>query len=254
MDRHEENQSDHSFQMNIEAFCQRRILRCSTSYYLLLATLLLNIGLTGVAGAGGFCEPFRQSKVPQYVLDTMINAATIGHFYRFQSATSQVGFSIDSTLKPIKGNFKKIEGGIAMESGAEHQGQALIAIETDSVSTLNPLVDSIIKSGAFLDADDYPQILFISTRFKWLTETTGFLKGKLTLHGVTKPVAFHVKLSDPTGNRVGKSNTALARITTSINLKNFGMDKMAFGVNETVNLTIRVQATKSKLSCIQCHG
>jgi polyisoprenoid-binding protein YceI len=254
MSKQKENQSDHSFQMNIEAFCQRRILRCSTSYHLLLATLLLNIGLTGVAGAGGFCEPFRQSNVPQYVPDTMIDAATIGHLYRFQSANSQVGFSIESTLKPIKGNFKKIEGGIAMESGAEHRGQALIAIETDSVSTLNPLVDSIIKSGTFLGADDYPQILFISTRFKWLDETTGFLKGNLTLHGVTKPVAFHVKLSDPGGNRVGKSNTALARITTSINRTDFGMNKMALAVSETINLSIRVQATKSKLSCVQCHG
>ena len=240
--------------MKIEAFCESKIMQYGTFFRLFLSTLMLNIGLTGAVGASGFCEPFRQSKVPQYVRDTMINAAITGNFYRFQSEASQVGFSIDSTFKHVDGNFMKIEGGIAMESGAEHHGQALIAIKTDSVSTLNPLVDSIIKSGTFLDTDKYPQIIFTSTGFKWLDETTGFLKGNLTLHGVTKPITFRVKLSDPAGNRVGTSDTALARMTTSINRTDFGMNKMAFGVSEKVNLSIRVQATKSKLSCLQCHS
>ncbi|MEN8214414.1 MAG: YceI family protein [Pseudomonadota bacterium] len=240
--------------MYCEATCQGKIMHRGTSFRWLLFALTMNIGWIGAAAAGGFCEPFRQVKVPQYVLNTMIDAATIGHLYRFQSETSRVKFSIDSSFKLVEGNFRKIEGGIAMESGAEHRGQALIAIKTGSVSTSNSLVENIIKSDTFLDVDEYPQILFTSTGFKWLGDTSGFLKGNLTLHGVTKPVSFHVKLSDLQGNRVGKSNAALARITTSINRNDFGMNKLPFAVNDKVNLSIRVQAAKSKLDCLQCHG
>ncbi|OEU46251.1 MAG: hypothetical protein BA866_11290 [Desulfobulbaceae bacterium S5133MH15] len=221
---------------------------------LLLVILIVNIGFPGVAVAGGFCEPFRQSNVPQYVLNTMIDAASAGHLYLFQPEISQVGFSIDSTFMHVDGKFTKIEGGIAMESGVEHKGQALFAIRTDSVSTSNPLIDCIIKSNTFLDVENYPQILFISTGFKWLSNTTGHLKGKLTLHGVTKPVAFNVKLSDSVCKGVGKSDTVVAKISTSVNRTDFGMNEMKSAIGDTVVLSIRVHAKRSKLLCLQCHG
>lgn len=221
---------------------------------LLLTTLLLTGGLSKSAVADRFCTPFLQGKVKQHVLDTMLDAALIGHLYRIQPATSRVGFCIDSKFKHVRGDFRDIEGGISMKPSADSYGQALLSINTDSISTSSPMIESVIKSKTFLDVAHYPEILFVSTGFEWLLGTAGVLEGNLTLHGVTKPVIFNVEVSDIKGNRVRKSSeNILIRITTNISRADFGMERMAFTVSDSVKLCMSVRAKKTTRSCLQCH-
>ncbi len=210
--------------------------------HLLLAVLLLVSWITVTAAEPKLCTPFRDGKVKQSVLAVMLEAAKIGNLYRIQAETSEVGFCIDSKFQQIKGSFKDIEGGIALESGADNDGQALLVIKTASVSTSSGLVENIIKSDTFFDVENYPEILFVSTGFEWESKTEGVLKGKLTLHGISKPVTFNVKLSDLKGNKVGKSDIILVKITTSIKRADFGMDSMTVMVSDTVKLCMSVQA------------
>ena len=200
-----------------------------------------------------FCAPFLHGKVAQPALDTMLDAARLGHLYRIDAKTSEVDFCVDSRIKRVRGRFRDVEGGIAMKPRAERHGQALLAIDTDSVSTSNPLIENIIKSETFIDVAHYPEILFVSTGFEWLAETTGVLKGDLTLRGITRPVTFNVEISDLDGNRVGNSDTLLISIVTTIRRADFGMKKMAGMVSETVQLCMRVLAKKSGHTCLQCH-
>ncbi len=215
---------------------------------LLLTTLLLISGISTTAAADQqLCTPFRDGKVKQSVLAVMLKAAEIGALYRIQPATSEVGFCIDSKFQQIKGSFKDIKGGIALESSADNSGQALLAIKTASVSTSSTLVEKTIKSETFFDVERYPEILFVSTGFEWKSETKGVLRGNLTLHGVTKPVTFNVVLSDVKGNKVGNSDTILVKITTAIKRSDFGMDTMTLMVSDTVKLCMSVQA-KSQIA------
>ena len=215
---------------------------------LLLTTLLLISGISTTAVAEQqLCAPFRDGKVKQSVLAVMLKAAEIGTLYRIQPATSEVGFCIDSKFQQIKGSFKDIKGGIALESSAGNNGQALLTIKTASVSTSSSLVENVIKSDTFFDVEKYPEILFVSTGFEWQSETKGVLKGNLTLHGVTKPVTFNVVLSDVKGNKVGNNDTILVKITTSIKRADFGMDTMTMMVSDTVKLCMSVQAKKPNI-------
>ncbi len=221
---------------------------------LLLTALLLAIGFSKSAAADEFCTPFLQGKVKQSVLDTMLDAALLGHLYRIQHATSKVGFCIDRKFTHVRGDFKDIEGGIAMGPIVDNNGQVLLTINTNSVSTSSPLIESAIKSKSFLDAAHYPEILFVSTDFEWLIGSTGVLKGNLTLHGVTKPVTFNVELTDINGNKVNNSDMILIKITTAISPADFGMETLALLVGNSVKLCMSVQAKKSNVSCKPCHN
>ncbi len=220
---------------------------------LLLSALLLISGFAKVATADRFCTPFLQGNVKQSVLDTMLHAAKKGYLYRIQPATSEVKFCIDSKLSYVEGRFKDIEGGIAMQPGAENYGQALLSINVDSVSASNPLIENVIKSGTFIDVERYPEILFVSTGFEWLVGTAGIVKGNLTLHGITRPVTLNVKLSDIKGNKVGSSDTIMIKMTAPISRADYGMKKRRLLVSDSVMLCMSVQAKRTNLSCMQCH-
>lgn len=221
---------------------------------LLLMILLLSSGFTNNVAADKFCTHFLNGKVRQSVLDTMLHAAKNGYLYRVQPATSEVKFCIDSKLSHIEGRFKEFEGGIAMQPGIENRGQALLSIDVDSVSASNPLVEKVIKSGTFIDVEHYPEILFVSTGFEWLIGSAGVVQGNLTLHGVTRPVTFNVTLSDIKGNKVGNSDIILIKMTAPISRAAFGMKKRKLLVSDSVKLCMSVRATRTGLSCMQCHN
>ncbi|MEN8213626.1 MAG: YceI family protein [Pseudomonadota bacterium] len=220
----------------------------------LVSTLLLLGGFSGSVSAGRFCEPFLHGKVKQSVLDAVLDAAKAGDLYRIQPATSSVKFCIDSVFDHVEGNLTDFEGGVAMKLGAEEGGQALLSINVDSVSTSNRLVDKLVKSRTFIDVKNYPEILFVSSGFKWLKGTAGVVRGDLTLHGVTRPVIFDVELTDVKGRRIGRGSNILIKITSDIKRSDFGMRKMRPLVKDTVKLCISARATKANLSCLECHG
>lgn len=213
----------------------------------LLLILLLTAASMTSAHAEQLCAPFSNGKVKQHVVATMLKAAKHGNLYRIDPSTSEVGFCVDSKFKQVKGNFKEIKGGIALEPDAVNNGQALLAIDAESVSTSSAMVENVIKSEAFFDVDNYPEILFVSTGFEWLSDNEGVLSGKLTLHGVTKAVKFKVTLSGVKGNKVGSSDAIQIKITTAIKRSDFGMANMTSMVSDKVRLCMNVQAKRPNI-------
>jgi polyisoprenoid-binding protein YceI len=210
----------------------------------LLLILLLIAASMNSAHAEQLCAPFFNGKVKQHVVATMLKAAKIGNLYRIDPSTSEVGFCVDSKFKQVKGSFKEIKGGIALEPDAVNNGQALLAIDAESVSASSAMVENVIKSEAFFDVHNHPEILFVSTGFEWLSDTEGVLSGKLTLRGVTRAVKFKVTLSDIKGNKVGDSDAIQIKITTAIKRSDFGMASMTSVVSDKVSLCMNVQAKK----------
>ena len=213
---------------------------------LLQAALLLISGLSSFAAAEQHFPVSLDSKVGHPVLATMLEASRAGRFYQIEPADSEVWFSIDSIVKPVKGEFTHFKGGITLQPDADNNGQALFVVESDSISTSNIVIDEVVRSKSFFDVEHHPEILFVSSGFSWLSETRGLLKGKLTLRGVTKAVVFNVELSDIEGNKVGNSETILVKINTSISRSMFGMKLMTSVVGDTVRLSMTIQAKKHR--------
>lgn len=211
---------------------------------LLLTTLLLISGITAHADAGQKFPLPSGSKVGHSVLAAMLEASRAECYYQIQSKTSEVWFSVDSIAGTAKGKFIHFKGGIALQPDAANNGQVVFVIKSDSVSTSNIAIDKVVRSKSYMDVERYPEILFVSSGFSWLSDTRGLLRGKLTLHGVTQAVAFKVELSGIKKNKAGNSETILVKVATSISRSKFGMKLMSKVVSDRVELSMTIRAKK----------
>ena len=185
-------------------------------------------------------------KIGHSVLASMLEASRSECYYQIQSKASEVWFSVGSIAGTAKGKFIQFKGGIALQPDAANNGQVVFVIKSDSVSTSNIAIDKVVRSKSYMNVKRYPEILFVSSGFSWLSETRGHLKGKLTLHGVTNEVAFNVELSDLNGNRADKSETILIKIVTTLSRSKFGMKLMSKVVSDTIELGMTIRAKKQR--------
>jgi polyisoprenoid-binding protein YceI len=213
----------------------------------ILGLALLSAGGQGTAGEEELCAPFLNGKVDQSRVEAMRAAAKGGHLYRIQPDTSRVGFCVDSEFAVVRAEFKDFQGGLTL--WPDHPGdkeQAMVLVKTASLDTGGSMIEYMLKGERFFDVQNYPEILFVSTGFTWTSDTTGTLKGDLTLHGVTRPVTFNVTLlpvrnKDQNGKNAGK---VLVKAGTTIRRSDFGMDTLSRVVNDKVELCMSVEAVR----------
>ncbi len=213
-----------------------------------LAGMLLVNALSGAAvaasAANESCSLFENGKIEKSVLATLLNAAKNGHMYRVQTSTSEIRFCVDSKIKNVEGSFKDVQGGIALDQQQANSEQAVIVINTQSLETGSSLVKNVIKGEDFFDVEKYPEILFVSTGVEWTSPTKAVLKGKLTLHGVTKSVRFDVELTGAGGKAPQNEENIMVRATTTIKRSDYGMGNFSGMVNDAVKLCMSVKAKK----------
>jgi polyisoprenoid-binding protein YceI len=210
----------------------------------LLALSLPLVALSGQAGEGDLCAPFKDGKVDETVLETMFKAAEGGRLYRIDTGSSKVGFCVNSQFRRVEGDFKDFQGGMTLSKDGAGTAQTLVAIKAASLDTDGALIESMIKSERFFDVEHYPEILFVSTGFEWTGSTTAVLRGNLTLHGVTKPVTFNVTLTDIKDPPAGEGERILVKATTRVSRAEFGMDTLSSVVDDNVQLCMSVEARK----------
>ena len=190
------------------------------------------------------CAPFKDGVVDESIVAKMLAAADDGHLYRIKPASSKFGFCVDSPIGMIEGEFKNFSGGLTfLQENASTNEQALVMIETASLETDGPFIAGMLKGRKFFDVENFPKILFVSTGFKWVSETEAVLLGDLTLHGVTKAVGFHVVLlEEPGDDELGQR--ILVKATTLIQRSEFGLTALSPMVSDSVNLCMSVDAVK----------
>jgi polyisoprenoid-binding protein YceI len=188
---------------------------------------------------GDLCAPFKDSSIDQSMVALMLKAATDGDLYRVKPGTSKMGFCINSPVGVVEAEFHNFQGGLALNDFME-QGTSLIHIDVDSLETDSGMVEMMLKSESFLDSEQFPEITFVSTGIEWIEGEKGVLKGNLTMHGVTKPVAFYVDLKkSETGDE-----TVTVKATTTIQRSEFGMYTLSPMVDDRVSLCMTIDAYK----------
>lgn len=219
---------------------------------IIILLLLLNISFPAFAleseGKNGrICAPFRGGVVDPAIVNSMLQAAKEGDLYRIKPKSSRVGFCVDSGIGRFEAEFKGIQGGLALRRKVwGDESQMLVMVDTNSLEMKEEFVKYILKSDSFLDTATYSRILFVSTSLIWLDHEKAILKGKLTMHGVTKPISFDVKITMLPNK--GSESAAEMIITASSFIKrtNFNMNHLTFLVDDTVELCMRVEASLFK--------
>jgi polyisoprenoid-binding protein YceI len=206
-----------------------------------LASLLLVLSTPVVAGDDNLCKPFEDAQIDKSLINRMLQAADDGHLYRIKQGSSRMGFCVNSPLGVVEAEFKNFKGGLALADSRE-DGHALVTIEVDSLDTDSFVIESMLKSESFFDSEVYPEILFVSSGMEWIDEKRAVLKGDLTMHGVTKAVAFYVDLLEA---KDGKGEEMLTvKATTTIQRSEFGMYTLSPVVDDRVSLCMSIDAER----------
>ena len=205
---------------------------------------VLALFLTPAMAETDVCAPFKDGVVDESIVSKMLAAANDGHLYRINPDSSKVGFCVDSPIGLIKGEFKDFTGGLTfLQENASNNEQALVIVNTASLETKGSFIEGMLKGKKFFAVENFPEMLFVSTGFKWVSETEAVLLGELTLHGVTKAVGFHVVLVDQPGDDV-QGQRILVKATTLIHRSEFGLTALSPMVSDSVNLCMSVDAVK----------
>ncbi len=143
--------------------------------------------------------------------------------WKVDGAHTTVSFSVSHLFTSVRGRFDRFEGSVEFNPAKPEATVVRGTIEAASINTNNAKRDKHLRSGDFFDVEKYPTLSFESTGVKKVNGNKGELEGKLTVHGVTRPVVIEVEYlgqgSDPWGNvRAGFS------MKLTIDRKDYGLN------------------------------
>lgn len=165
---------------------------------------------------------------------TLFGGFAMADNYKIDNAHTAALFSV-THLKTsnTRGRFNKI-------SGTFSDGAISIEIDVSSLDTNDAKRDKHLRGPDFFNAKQFPKMTFKSTA--WSGDS---LKGKLTIHGVTKSVTVTTKKigegKDPWGGfRRGYD------VNFTIKRSDFGMSHMLGAVSDEVKISFSIEGIKQK--------
>jgi polyisoprenoid-binding protein YceI len=147
----------------------------------------------------------------RYVIDTEGSHAFV------QFRIKHLGYSW------LLGQFNTFEGGFSYDEDDPSASKVEVTIATASLDSNHAKRDKHLRGEDFLDVERYPTARFVSTAFEELGDGKARLQGKLTLHGVTRPITIDVEHIGAGPDPWGGYRRGFAG-TTTLALKDFGID------------------------------
>ena len=170
--------------------------------------------------------------------------------YVIDPSHTEVGFvARHAMVTKVRGYFRAVEGQIVVADEFANSS-ATATMKVDSVDTGNGDRDGHLKSADFFDAENTPEITFVSTGIKDVKGDEFTLVGDLTIKGISNPVTvpfvFGGSATDPFGNvRIGFEGDVV------VNRKDWGLTWNAaletggVLVSDKVTLELEVSAVAS---------
>lgn len=136
------------------------------------------------------------------------------------------------------GRFNDVSGRFALGEG----GALDVRVKSASVDTANAKRDQHLRGVDFLNAVQFPEIRFKSTRVTQASSGTDAfdVAGELTLHGVTRPVSLRL---ERTGTGKDMRGKAIAGVYGEFTVRrtDFGMKAMVGPVGDEIRLTVSLE-------------
>jgi polyisoprenoid-binding protein YceI len=172
------------------------------------------------------------------------SAALANEIYKFDQSHSTIGFSVHQFLGTTHGKFTKFDGKIDFDREHPENSSVTARIVVRSIDTGIAKRDNHLRSPEFFAVEKYPDIMFKSRSVKQTGPQEGDILGDLTMHGVTKPIALHVKLlTSPNQTK----QTRWSVTTDPLKRREFNLmfpqaaESMS-GISQTVAINIEIEA------------
>ena len=95
--------------------------------------------------------------------------------------------------------------------------------KTTSINTGVEMRDNHLRSADFFEVAKYPELTFVSTSAKKVSDTKFTLTGNLSMHGVTKPVTLEVDYYGSVVNPMNQKETFGFHIAGTVKRTDFGI-------------------------------
>lgn len=173
-------------------------------------------------------------------------ALTQQETYKIDDAHSFANWTIRHVASKASGTFPDIKGTLVIDRDNLQNSSVDARINVLSVNSSHAKRDDHIRKDDYLDAYNFGEATFISTKVKPTGPDEGIITGDFTLHGVTKQISFPFKVlgfdTDPWGGyRTG------IEAKTSINASDYGfkwMNKPKASVGDEVDITLLIEGVR----------
>jgi len=169
--------------------------------------------------------------------------------WKIDPAHTTVEFSAKHLMiTTVKGRFSEVEGEIVISDADPSKSSVSATLKSASIDTRTSQRDDHLRSADFLDAANYPEITFRSTRITG-DKSEFKVTGNLTIRGVTREVTLDVTNEGSTKDPWGGDRIAFSA-TTKIDRRDFGLtwnqaiEAGGVLVGNDVKISIDVQAVK----------
>lgn len=154
---------------------------------------------------------------------------------------SKVHFVIKNFGIETGGDLSGLTGNINFVPANIRTSSFDVSVDVNTIDTDNESRDLDLKKSSYFDAEKYPVITIRSTRVDRTNKSGAgwyYFTGTLTMHGVTKPLAFPFKAT-----KKGSDYLFVGGFT--INRMDFGVGKSSSVLSNTVKVSMSVLAKKS---------
>ncbi|MGA7198920.1 MAG: YceI family protein [Roseiarcus sp.] len=170
------------------------------------------------------------------VLAAMPAPALAATNWKIDPSRTQIAFAIDAIGYPrTEGHFRRFEGRISVDFERPEKSSVAFHVQSGSVDVGSSSFSDYLRSAAFLDADRFPTIDFVSTSVQRVNDHMVRVSGDLTLLGVTKPLSVDVAVTRDAG---GGRQRLEFQAETHIDRLEFGMNSGFPLVSRDVQLVI----------------
>jgi polyisoprenoid-binding protein YceI len=159
-------------------------------------------------------------------------AHTYPHF-----AISHLGFS--TTLGRFNSTKGKIEIDLDKKTGAVE-----VVIDAASVDTGFAKRDEHLRSPDFLNANEFPDIKYKSTKVTFTGDATATVEGELTMMGVTKPVTLNVTQFKCGEHPMNKKQVCGFDANAAIKRSDYGIKFGLPAIGDDMKLTFQIESVK----------
>jgi polyisoprenoid-binding protein YceI len=146
----------------------------------------------------------------------------------------------------VRGKFEDISGTLHIEEDPT-KSWAEVSIKAASINTSAPDRDAHLRSPDFLNADEFPELTFRSTKLSHKGGNRFEVEGDLTIRGETRPVTLDVEFEGVVTDPFGQTK-ALFSASTKLEREQWGMNwnqALETGgvlVSKSLDVEIEIQA------------
>ncbi len=144
--------------------------------------------------------------------------------------------------KQVPVSFPTLTGTVDFDETHPERTKASISVATTTATTGVGVVDQLLRSRDYLDAAEYPAITFRLDKLTRTSKSTAEIVGRITLRGVTKPLALDAQVLEygPAADDPSRFDAGF-QLTGSLDRTEFGSTGGLPDVEAVLPISIRLQ-------------